>query len=97
MTTFFISRHLGAITWAKQQGFQVNEQLTHFDPTQTKQGDMVIGTLPINLVAKVCDKGGRYFHLSLDLPVEARGKELSPDDMTRFNARLEEYKVKSYE
>ena len=93
MTTYFISRHTGAIQWAQQQGFNVDKQLTHFEPKTTQQGDIILGTLPINLVAIVCQRGGRYFHLSLDVPVEARGKELSASDMDSYNARLEEYTV----
>lgn len=93
MTTYFISRHAGAIHWAKQQGFDVDKQLHHFEPEITQKNDIIIGTLPINLVAEVCLRGGRYFHLSLDLPVEIRGKELSANDMEKYNARLEEYKA----
>ena len=93
MTTYFISRHSGAIDWAKQQGIEVDEQPRHFDAEQTRPGDTIIGTLPVNLIAKVCELGGRYLHLSLDLPADARGKELTPEEMTKYNARLEEYKA----
>jgi len=93
MTTYFITRHPGAKQWAKQQGIKVDIQPTHFDPEQTQAGDTIIGTLPVNLIAKVCERGGRYLHLSLDLPAEARGKELTPEDMNQYNARLEEYRA----
>lgn len=53
-----------------------------------RTGNVVIGTLPANLVADVCDKGARYFHLTLDLPLVYRGRELSAAEM---GARLEEY------
>ena len=71
----------------------MDKQPAHFDPAQTQAGDTIIGTLPINLISKVCESGGRYLHLSLDLPEEARGKELTPEDMNQYNARLEEYKA----
>ena len=93
MTSYFISRHIGAIEWAKQQGLQIDEQITHLDPNNIQAGDVVIGTLPINLIAKISTKGGRYFHLSMDLPADARGKELTADDMSRYKARLEEYRA----
>jgi len=93
MTTYFISRHPGAIEWAKQQGIKVDQQPRHFDAEQTRPSDTIIGTLPVNLIAKVCELGGHYLHLSLDLPAEARGKELTPEEMTKYNARLEEYRV----
>ena len=58
-----------------------------------RPGDVVIGTLPINLAAEVCVRGARYLHMSLDLPFEKRGLELSADEMQRFGARIEEYQV----
>ena len=57
-------------------------------------GDVVIGTLPVHIVAEICARGGRYLHLTLDVPPQARGRELTADDMERFGARLEEYEVK---
>ena len=56
-------------------------------------GDVVIGTLPVNLVAEVCARGARYLNLSLDLPPEARGRELTADELETFGARVEEYRV----
>lgn len=91
MTTYFISRHPGAIEWAKQQGIQIDKQQSHFDIKDTQPDDTIIGTLPINLIAEVCKQGGKYLHLSLDLPADMRGKELNADDMQRYGARLEAY------
>jgi len=91
MTTYFISRHEGALDWLQQQAIQVDQQLSHFDPSITQADDVVIGTLPINLVAEVNQRGGRYLHLTLNLPSELRGKELSAADMTRYGASLQEY------
>ena len=91
MTTYFISRHAGAVDWAKAEGFHVDKRLAHFDVTIIKAGDNVLGTLPINLVAEVNARGGNYFHLTLELPSDARGKELTADDMRQYGARLEAY------
>jgi CRISPR-associated protein Csx16 len=43
MTTYFISRHPGAITWAARQGLAVDQQLSHLDPNIVHDGDTVIG------------------------------------------------------
>lgn len=94
MTTYFISRHPGAIAWAEQEGFHVDIQLMHFEPETVKRDDVVLGTLPVNLIADVNAQGGRYFHLALDLPSDQRGKELSADEMRAYGARLEEFAVK---
>lgn len=93
MTTYFITRHPGAIEWAARKGLQVEVQLTHLDPALIQPGDTVIGTLPVNLAAQVCARGGRFFNLSLNLTSEARGRELSADELERYGARLEEFTV----
>lgn len=93
MTTYFITRHPGALDWAREEGVHVDQQLIHFDPAILEAGDVVIGSLPVNLAFDVCQRGGRYLHLALDLPADWRGKELSAKDMHRFGARLEEYCV----
>ena len=95
MTTFFITRHPGAVEWARRQGLAVDRQLAHLDPQAIHPGDIVIGILPVHLVAQVCARGGRYLHLSLDLPAEARGRELSADELEQFGARLEGYVVEA--
>lgn len=97
MTTTLITRHPGAIEWAARQGLTVDKQIAHLDPADIRPGDVVVGTLPVNLAAEVCARGGRFFNLSLDVPSEARGRELSADDLERFGARLEEYTVKKHE
>jgi CRISPR-associated protein Csx16 len=93
MTTFFVSRHPGAAAWARQQGLVVDRAAAHLDPAEVQAGDVVIGTLPVNLAAEVCARGGRYLHLSLDLPAAWRGRELGADDMRACGARIEEYRV----
>ncbi len=94
MTTYFVTRHQGAIEWAKQQGIKVDVQISHLDPAIIKSGDIIIGSLPVNLAAEVCSRGGRYLHLSLDLPQELRGKELTSEYMHMLGATLEEFKVR---
>jgi CRISPR-associated protein Csx16 len=59
-----------------------------------KNGDQVLGTLPVSIAAEICDKGARYFHLILDLPPELRGQELSAQDMKKAEAKLKEYEVR---
>lgn len=93
MTILFVSRHPGARAWAAEEGIAVDMVIAHLDPDTIQPGDVVIGTLPIHLAARVCRRGGRYWHLSLELPPDWRGRELSAADLRRFGARLEEYRV----
>ncbi len=92
-TVWFVSRHAGAVEWAERRGIGVDRLVSHLDPTDIRPGDTVIGTLPVHLAAEVCARGARYLHLSLDLPPEMRGRDLSADDMDACNARLEEYGI----
>ena len=93
MTTYFISRHPGALEWASRQKLAVDHFVQHLDPAQVQPGDTVIGSLPVNLAARVCAQGATYWHLSLALPAELRGAELTADDMARLGARLEPFQI----
>jgi len=95
MACWFVSRHPGAITWARTQGIAADHWVPHLPPHVVKAGDTVVGTLPIHLAAQVCDRGARYLHLRLDLSSERRGRELDADDMARADARLEAYHVRA--
>lgn len=94
MTTFFISRHLGAKAWATEQGLRIDQHLTHLDTALVQRGDTVIGTLPVHLAASVCSQGARFFNLSLDLPAHWRGRELSADELRQCQARLECFDIR---
>lgn len=92
--TWFVSRHPGAIEWAKDQGLAVDRWVEHLDPAQVKSGDAVFGTLPVNLAAEVCERGAYYLHLSLKVPEAWRGRELTADDLQRLNAQIKPYHIK---
>jgi len=93
MPTYFITRHPGAIAWAEQQGIVVDRQIAHLDIDLVQPGDTIIGSLPVNLAAAVCDKGAAYIHLSLNVPQQWRGQELNAAQMAECGARLERYKL----
>ena len=93
MTTWFITRHPGAREWAAQQGIAIDRHVTHLDSAEINAGDTVIGTLPVKLAAEICNRGARFLNLSLDLPPEARGKELTAEELARYGARIEEFTV----
>lgn len=95
MTTFFISRHPGAVVWAMRQGLQFDRVLPHLDPAEVAAGDTVMGTLPLPLAANVCARGARYLHLSVNLPAELRGHELNADQLEALGASLCPYRVQT--
>ena len=91
--TWFVSRHPGAIRWAKRQGLVIGRWVAHLDPAEVSAGDTVIGTLPVNLAAEICKRGGRYLHLSLSMPLAWRGRELSAEQLLAASAELRAFRV----
>jgi CRISPR-associated protein Csx16 len=95
MSTWFVSRHPGAVAWVRGQGLHVHHWQQHLDITAVRTGDIVAGTLPMHLAAQVCARGAHYLHLSLDMPAHWRGQELDADQLTQAGARLERYIVQA--
>ena len=65
--TYFVTRHAGARDWAARHGHRDAIAIAHLDATliaALRPGDRVLGTLPANLIADVCGRGARYFHLT---------------------------------
>ena len=93
MTTWFVSRHPGAVDWARQQGLAVDRWVPHLEPADVCPGDTVAGTLPVQLAAEVCARGARYLHLRVDLPLHDRGRELDADELSRRGAQLQRYDI----
>ena len=58
MAVYFVSRHPGARAWARHQGLHAT--LEYLDADQTQPGDVVMGTLPVNLAAELCARQAYY-------------------------------------
>ena len=57
-------------------------------------GDTVIGSLPVNLAARVCAAGAAYWQLSLALRAELRGRELSAKELRLLRAKIEPFEAR---
>ena len=91
---YLVTRHPGALDWLQSQVVQPSIHIAHLtDLHIVKQDDDVFGTLPLYLIAAVCARGARYFHLDVQLPDYLRGAELSAQQLTDLNAALVEYTV----
>lgn len=93
MSTYFVSRHPGAVQWAHDHNLHVDHWVTHLDTGVVQPGDVVIGTLPMHAAAAVCAKGARFIALELTLSAAQRGRELAPGEMEAVVCRLTEYRV----
>lgn len=96
MTAVFVTRHPGAVEWAARRGIAAR-MVAHLDPDAVQRGDIVMGTLPVHVAAQVCARGGRYLHLQLDIPPQARGRDLTADEMERLGASLREFLIRAVE
>jgi CRISPR-associated protein Csx16 len=94
MTTFFVSRHPGALDWMRRHGIAFDRHVPHLAMEDVRAGDTVIGSLPVNLAAEVCARGAAYQHLSLEVATADRGRELSAEDLDQYEATLTRYFIK---
>ncbi len=95
MAYYLVSRHHGAVEWMDYMGYHYDRHLTHLhDYAMLNSGDTVIGSLPINIVADLNERGVCYQHLSLYVPESLRGMELSAVQLSELDAKLECYEVR---
>ena len=93
MKRYFISRHPGAIEWAAAQDLRIDQFLPHLDLALVQAGDVVMGSLPVNLAAQVCAAGAAYWHLSVALPEKLRGQELTARVLSLLGVKLEKFEI----
>lgn len=91
---WFVSRHSGALDWARQNGIAFDCHVAHLDTGKIGAGDTVIGSLPVNLAAEVCACGAEYWNLSLHVLEQDRGRELSAEELQGYNAIMEHYEIR---
>jgi len=91
-THWFISRHPAAIRWALRSSVRWR-LITHWSALNVQPGDVVAGTLPVHLAARVCALGANYFHLVLELQAEDRGLELDDVAFSERKPRLQAFEV----
>lgn len=92
--TWIISRHPGALQLLAELGIY-GLCCAHLDIDHVVAGDVVIGTLPVHLIAKLCERDIEYWHISLNLRAIDRGQELTVDQMKALGVRIERFKVQN--
>jgi len=90
----FVSRHQGAWDW-----FRAREAdavlLEHLDVASVQTGDRIVGNLPMNLAAEICQRGARFEALIVPRSAGDRHQELSAEDLDRAGAYLQAYQVEA--
>lgn len=59
MTTWFVSRHPGALQWMHRHGPSLDRHVTHLAAADVQPGDRVYGTLPCPWLAKSASEAPR--------------------------------------
>lgn len=93
MAVWFISRHQGAIEWILQQSIHIDHFESHLEISQIQANDTVIGTLPIHLAAQVCEKGAKFYFLSVNVTREQRGTELTVEQLNAQQCSIEPFYI----
>ena len=92
MTTFIITKHVGAVQWAKNKGIEHDIYLEDLNLIhELKAGDVVVGTLPIHVVYELNQRDINYLHIALDIPAELNDQALDAAQLEACNARIESY------
>ena len=98
MRVAIVSRHESTIKFVKVM-FKDATVFEHIsDVDMLKDFDLIIGNLPLPLVAKLKEMGKRFVMISLNIPRELRGKELTLDELKKYAEmiEIEELKIKPF-
>ena len=84
-----VTRHKALVEYLRELGIDVDKVVKHASPSDVK-GKVVCGVLPHSLSCLAKE----YWEVSLALPQELRGKELSKSQIESYAKGLIGYKVK---
>ena len=86
-----VTRHKALVQYLKEQGLiDENTQIvSHIDNPDIIKNKIVLGVLPHSLSCLTKE----YWEISLNLPPELRGKELSVEDIKKYSKGLKRYIV----
>lgn len=85
---WIVSRHPGAQAWLLEQGY-IGTPIAHLDLKIIEPGQIVIGTLPIQMVVELTQKQIEYWHLSITVPECWRGIELTLEQMLTCQPKIQ--------
>ena len=96
MKVWLVTRHEGAVAWARAAGLRWDEHVSHLaDVRAVEAGDRVFGTVPLHLAAQLCAAGAEYWHLEIRVDENARGREHSACALAAMNCRFVRFDVKT--
>jgi len=93
MKVVIVSRHEGTISLLKKR-FPDAEVVGHLSDPATYKDCLIIGNLPINMIAELLQNNNRFVLVALNVPPELRGKELNEEELKKY---MKLYEVKKLE
>jgi len=95
MVTVIVSRHQASINYLKHlcPEAEVKKQLTKEDIVKMSSGTIVVGDLPLQLIAELNAMGILYFAIEFD-SFPPRGEELDHEEIKKYGIRITQYSVK---
>ena len=91
MNTIVVTRHPGLLEVLRERGVvpqNCEDYYSHVTP-ELVRGKAVIGVLPLHLAAEA----DSVTEVALNLPPEARGRELTADEVRKYMIGVHTYKV----
>ena len=88
MKTKIVTRHPALIEYLSEHGIKAEETLSHAG-VEDVRGQDVVGVLPMSLACECA----RFREVSMRIPTELRGQEMSIEQIRACNPRIVEYKI----
>lgn len=82
-----ITRHAGLVEWLKRKGI-VGDVIAQATKEDVLNND-VVGVLPLNLACYA----NQITTVDMNLPLDKRGVDISPEEMDLYGAKLSTYSV----
>ena len=97
---WIINRHPATVEWFKHTYRVQATTLDYLDEqslTLIKNGDTLLGNLPLQEIAKLCAKGVNYYEIRIPVaqPTRLRGQELNLEQLKQHPPVLTQYVVQS--
>ncbi len=93
MKVVIVSRHEGTISLLKKR-FPDAEVVSHLSDPAAYKDCLIIGNLPIHMIAELLQNNNRFVLVALNVPPELRGKELNEEELKKY---MKLYEVKKLE
>jgi len=83
MRVVIVSRHPATVKYLKNIWPEA-EVIDHLDDPRRFKNCLLVGNLPLPMVAELLRNGNRFVMVTLNVPKELRGKELGEEELKKY-------------